>query len=161
MSLEASLEELAVQGYTIVRGALCGPQGEVEATRRAVASMSDEARRLLDHGGAPAEEEVARTTGTQTGNLRNAHAIVGKHPHVGDRHEFYLNQDDPGEAVRIVRAVLSMGRGDARVSLPTTATSASPCRRAGGTRPRGSRSTSTARTTRCCPSPAAPIFRWP
>ena len=58
MSLEASLEELAGQGYTIVRGALTGP--EVEATRQAVTELLD------------AEEEVARTTGTQTDNLRNA-----------------------------------------------------------------------------------------
>ena len=102
MSLEASLEELAGRGYTIVSDALSGP--EVEATRQAVTELLD------------AEEEVARTTGTQTDNLRNAHAIVGKHPHF---HEFYLNPP----VMRIVRAVLGEGAmlydGNIRVPMPT------------------------------------------
>ena len=102
MSLEASLEELAGQGYTIIEGALSSD--EVEATRRAVIELLD------------AEEEVVRTTGTQTDNLRNAHAIVGKHPHF---HEFYLNPP----VMRIVRAVLGeqamLYDGNIRVPMPT------------------------------------------
>jgi ectoine hydroxylase-related dioxygenase (phytanoyl-CoA dioxygenase family) len=102
MTLDARLAELAERGYTIVPGAL--PAAEVAATRRAV-------RELLD-----AEEPVARTTGTQTDNLRNAHAIVGKHPHF---YEFYLNPP----VMDIVRAVLGDGAllydGNIRVPMPT------------------------------------------
>ncbi|MCY3763303.1 MAG: phytanoyl-CoA dioxygenase family protein [Gemmatimonadetes bacterium] len=102
MNLQSHLDELAGQGYTTVRGALS--PGEVEATRRAVIELLD------------AEEEVARTTGTQTDNLRNAHAIVGKHPHF---HEFYLNPP----VMRIVRALLGEGAmlydGNIRVPMPT------------------------------------------
>ena len=102
MNLDARLAELAERGYTVVPGALS--QDEVAATRRA-------ARELLD-----AEEEVARSTGTQTGNLRNSHAIVGKHPHF---HEFYLNPP----VMRIVRAVLGedalLYDGNLRVPMPT------------------------------------------
>ena len=102
MSLEARLAELAARGYTIVPDALSA--AEVAATRRAV-------RELLD-----AEEPVARSTGTQTDNLRNAHAIVGKHPHF---YEFYLNPP----VMDIVRAVLGDGAllydGNIRVPMPT------------------------------------------
>ena len=102
MNREARLTELAEQGYTIVGDALSGQ--EVAATRRAVIELLD------------AEEEVARTTGTQTDNLRNAHAIVGKHPHF---YEFYLN----APVMRIVRAVLGDGAllydGNIRVPMPT------------------------------------------
>ena len=102
MSLDARLAELSEQGYTVVPGALSA--AEVAATRRA-------ARELLD-----AEQEVARTTGTQTDNLRNCHAIVGKHPHF---YEFYLNP----RVMRIVRAVLGEGAllydGNLRVPMPT------------------------------------------
>ena len=102
MSLDARLAELAERGYTIVPDALSA--AETAATRRAV-------RELLD-----AEEPVARSTGTQTDNLRNAHAIVGKHPHF---HEFYLNPP----VMDIVRAVLGDGAllydGNIRVPMPT------------------------------------------
>ena len=102
MNLNGHLRELAEQGYTIVRNALSDRQ--VEATRRAVIEVLD------------AEAEVARATGTQTDNLRNAHAIVGKHPHF---HEFYLNPP----VMRVVRAVLGhdarMYDGNIRVPMPT------------------------------------------
>ncbi len=102
MSLEARLAELTERGYTVVPGALS--EEAAAATRRA-------ARELLD-----AEEEVARSTGTQTDNLRNSHAIVGKHPHF---YEFYLNPP----VMRIVRAVLGddalLYDGNLRVPMPT------------------------------------------
>ena len=133
MNLDARLAELAERGYTVVPGALS--QDEVAATRRA-------ARELLD-----AEEEVARSTGTQTGNLRNSHAIVGKHPHF---HEFYLNPP----VMRIVRAVLGedalLYDGNLRVPMPTGQRDAA----------KGSRCTSTARTTRWCRSWAARTIPW-
>ena len=102
MNPDAPLTELAERGYTIVRDALS--REEVAATRRAAIELLD------------AEEVVARTTGTQTDNLRNAHAIVGKHPHF---YEFYLNPP----VMRIVRAVLGEGAllydGNIRVPMPT------------------------------------------
>lgn len=64
MNLDAHLGELAERGYTVVPGALS--EEEVAATRRAACELLD------------AEEEVARNSGTQTDNLRNSHAIVGK-----------------------------------------------------------------------------------
>ena len=102
MNLDARLAELAKRGYTVVPGALS--QEEVAVTRRAAGELLD------------AEEEVARGTGTQTDNLRNSHAIVGKHPHF---YEFYLNQP----VMRIVRAVLGedalLYDGNLRVPMPT------------------------------------------
>ena len=74
MNLDAHLSELEQDGYTIIPDAL-SPE-EVAATRRAV-------QELLD-----VEHAVAHTTGTQTDNLRKAHAIVGKHPHF---YKFFLN----------------------------------------------------------------------
>ena len=102
MKLDHHLGELAQNGYTILPGALSPPP--VESTRRAVIELLD------------AEAAVARTTGTQTDNLRNAHAIVGKHPHF---YEFYLNPP----VMRIVRAVLGddaiLYDGNIRVPMPT------------------------------------------
>lgn len=100
--LSRHLSELAEQGFTIVADAL-GAQ-ELEATRQAAIGLLD------------AEEEVARSTSTQTVNLRSAHAIVGKHPHF---YEFYLNLP----VMQIVRAVLGDGAmlydGNIRVPMPT------------------------------------------
>ena len=102
MKLDHHLGELAQNGYTILPGALSA--NAVESTRRAVIELLD------------AEAAVARTTGTQTDNLRNAHAIVGKHPHF---YEFYLNPP----VMRIVRAVLGddaiLYDGNIRVPMPT------------------------------------------
>ena len=102
MNLDHHLGELAQNGYTILPAALSPPA--VESTRRAVIELLD------------AEAAVARTTGTQTDNLRNAHAIVGKHPHF---YEFYLNPP----VMRIVRAVLGddaiLYDGNIRVPMPT------------------------------------------
>ena len=88
MNLKAHLSELKEQGYTILRDALSAQQ--MEATRRAVIELLD------------AEAAVAHTTGTQTDNLRNAHTIVGKHPHF---YEFYLN----APVMQVVRTVLGDG----------------------------------------------------
>jgi hypothetical protein len=74
VSLDDHLSELEQDGYTIIPAAL-SPE-DVDASRHAV-------QELLD-----AEDAVAHTTGTQTDNLRNAHAIVGKHSHV---YGFFLN----------------------------------------------------------------------
>ena len=102
MNLKRHLGELAEQGYTILPDALSA--SHVDATRRAVIELLD------------AEAAVARTTGTQTDNLRNAHTIVGKHPHF---YEFYLN----APVMRVVRAVLGDGAmlydGNIRVPMPT------------------------------------------
>ena len=102
MKLDHHLGELAQNGYTILPGALSA--NAVESTRRAVIELLD------------AEAAVARTTGTQTDNLRNAHAIVGKHPHF---YEFYLNPP----VMHIVRAVLGddaiLYDGNIRVPMPT------------------------------------------
>ena len=102
MNLSLHLRQLEQDGYTIVRGALNGQ--EIESTRRAVIEVLD------------AEAEVARTTHTQTDNLRNAHAIVGKHPHF---YEFYLNPP----VMDIVGAVLGedamLYDGNIRVPMPT------------------------------------------
>ena len=102
MNLSQHLRQLEQDGYTIVRGALNAQ--EVESTRRAVIEVLD------------AEAEVARTTHTQTDNLRNAHAIVGKHPHF---YEFYLNPP----VMDIVAAVLGedamLYDGNIRVPMPT------------------------------------------
>ena len=102
MSLDDHLSELEQDGYTIIPAAL-SPE-DVDASRRAV-------QELLD-----AEDAVARTTGTQTDNLRNAHAIVGKHAHF---YEFFLNPP----VMQIVRAVLGddalMYDANIRVPMPT------------------------------------------
>ena len=102
MNHEIHITDLRDQGYTIVRNALSGTQ--VEETRRAVKELLNE------------EEDVARSTGTQTDNLRNAHAIVGKHPHF---YEFYLNRP----VIQIVRSVLGADAmlydGNIRVPMPT------------------------------------------
>ena len=104
MNLDDHLRELERDGYTIIPDAL--PSEEVVASRRAV-------QELLD-----AEQAVARTTGTQTENLRNAHAIVGKHPHF---YEFFLNPP----VMQIVRAVLGddalLYDANIRVPMPTGA----------------------------------------
>ena len=102
MKLDHHLRQLAQNGYTILRDTLNAQ--EVESTRRAVIELLD------------AEADVARTTGTQTDNLRNAHAIVGKHPHF---YEFYLNPP----VMQIVRSVLGADAmlydGNIRVPMPT------------------------------------------
>ena len=102
MSLKGHLSELEEEGYTIFPDALSAPQ--VNATRRAVIELLD------------AEADAARSTGTQTDNLRNAHAIVGKHPHF---YEFYLNTP----VMRVVRSVLGddalLYDGNIRVPMPT------------------------------------------
>jgi len=102
VSLDDHLSELEQDGYTIIPAAL-SPE-DVDASRRAV-------QELLD-----AEDAVARTTGTQTDNLRNAHAIVGKHAHF---YEFFLNPP----VMQIVRAVLGddalMYDANIRVPMPT------------------------------------------
>lgn len=102
MDHQHHIKDLCDQGYTIVRNALSGTQ--VKETRRAVKELLDE------------EEGVARSTGTQTDNLRNAHAIVGKHPHF---YEFYLNRP----VIQIVRSVLGedamLYDGNIRVPMPT------------------------------------------
>ena len=68
------VDKLERDGYTVIPEALSAE--EVETTKRAVQELLDD------------EESIARVTGTQTDNLRNAHAIVGKHPHF---YEFFLN----------------------------------------------------------------------
>ena len=102
MTLEKHLRELGGEGFTIIPDALSAEQ--IEATRSATVELLDE------------EAEVALTTGTQTPNLRNAHAIVGKHPHF---YEFYLNEP----VMRVVRAVLGedamLYDGNIRVPMPT------------------------------------------
>lgn len=102
MSLDDHLSELEQDGYTIIPAAL-SPE-DVDASRRAV-------QELLD-----AEDAVARTTGTQTDNLRNAHAIVGKHSRF---YEFFLNPP----VMQTVRAVLGddalMYDANIRVPMPT------------------------------------------
>jgi ectoine hydroxylase-related dioxygenase (phytanoyl-CoA dioxygenase family) len=102
VSLDDHLSELEQDGYTIIPAALSSE--DVDASRRAV-------QELLD-----AEDAVARTTGTQTDNLRNAHAIVGKHAHF---YEFFLNPP----VMQIVRAVLGddalMYDANIRVPMPT------------------------------------------
>ncbi len=102
MNLDHHLHQLAQDGYTIVRDALNAR--EVESTRLAVTELLD------------SEAEVARTTQTQTDNLRNAHAIVGKHPHF---YEFYLNPP----VMQIVRSILGddamLYDGNIRVPMPT------------------------------------------
>ena len=100
--LDHCLSRLAQDGYIILRGAL--KAHEVESTRQAVIELLD------------SEAEVARTTNTQTDNLRNAHSIVGKHPHF---YEFYLNPP----VMQIVRSVLGddamLYDGNLRVPMPT------------------------------------------
>ena len=95
-------EKLAQNGYTVIPNVLSAK--EVEATKLAV-------QELLD-----AEERVARSTGTQTNNLRNAHAIAGKHPHF---YEFFLNPP----VIELVRSVLGddamMYDANIRVPMPT------------------------------------------
>lgn len=102
MTANAHIDKLEQDGYTIIPEAL-SPE-EVAATRHAV-------EQLLN-----AEETIARTTGTQTDNLRNAHAIVGKHPHF---YEFFLNPP----VMNIVRSVLGedarMYDANVRVPMPT------------------------------------------
>ena len=62
------------------------------------------------------EEAVARGTGTQTDNLRNAHVIVGKHPHF---YEFFLNPP----VVEVLYAILGhdafLYDANIRVPMPT------------------------------------------
>ena len=82
MNVDRNFQELEGNGYTILPDALSSQ--EVVATRQAVEELLD------------TEETVARGTGTQTDNLRNAHAIVGKHPHF---YEFFLNSP----VMRVVR----------------------------------------------------------
>ena len=84
-AVSAHIDKLVKDGYTVIPDALSGE--EVETTELAV-------QELLD-----TEAHVARSTGTQTDNLRNAHAIVGKHPHF---YEFFLNPP----VMVLVRSVL-------------------------------------------------------
>jgi len=102
VNAEMNFQELERNGYTILPDAL-SPQ-EVVTTRQAVEELLD------------TEETVARGTGTQTDNLRNAHAIVGKHPHF---YEFFLNSP----VMRVVRGVLGedarMYDANIRVPMPT------------------------------------------
>ncbi len=100
--MEPHLQQLQDDGFTVLPDVLTADQ--VAATRQAV-------QELLD-----AEEAVARRTGTQTDNLRNAHAIVGKHPHF---HEFFLCPP----VMDVVRHVLGddarMYDANVRVPMPT------------------------------------------
>ena len=64
MTLDARKQELERDGYTIISDALT--PSEVVGAQRAVEELL------------AVEETVARTTGTQTDNLRNSHAILGK-----------------------------------------------------------------------------------
>ncbi len=93
------LEEL---GYAIISNALSAD---------AVTAARDAVKEILDR-----EAEVARGTGTQTDNLRNAHVIVGKHPHF---YEFFLNPP----VMEIVREVLGFDAylydANIRVPMPT------------------------------------------
>ena len=102
MNVDTHVEELERDGYTIIPDALC--QEEMVSTRCAVEELL------------AAEEAVARTTGTQTDNLRNSHAIVGKQPKL---YEFFLNPP----VMQVVRAVLGedarMYDANIRVPMPT------------------------------------------
>ncbi len=96
------VEQLEEQGYTVIPDALSAD--EVVTARNAV-------EELLDR-----EEAVARGTGTQTDNLRNAHVIVGKHPHF---YEFFLNPP----VVAVLYAILGhdafLYDANIRVPMPT------------------------------------------
>ena len=102
MSDDIHLEQLERDGYTIIPAVL-SPE-EVRVAREAVVELLD------------AEEQVARGTGTQPDNLRNAHAIVGKHPQF---YEFFLNPP----VMKVVRTVLGddvrLYDANLRVPMPT------------------------------------------
>jgi ectoine hydroxylase-related dioxygenase (phytanoyl-CoA dioxygenase family) len=99
---QEQVQQLEELGYTIISNALSA--GEVAEARDAVEEVLDR------------EEEIARSTGTQTDNLRNAHVISGKHPHF---YEFFLNPP----VIEIVRDVLgpdaSLYDANIRVPMPT------------------------------------------
>lgn len=100
--LQERTKQLGELGYTIVSKALSAEA--VVAARAAVVDVLEQ------------EEEVARRTGTQTDNLRNAHVIVGKHPQF---HEFFLNPP----VMAVVNEVLGddafLYDGNIRVPMPT------------------------------------------
>jgi len=98
----AHFDKLVQDGYTVIPNALSTE--EVETTKLAV-------QELLD-----AEERVARSTGTQTVNLRNAHAIVGKHPHF---YEFFLNPPVMAFVRSVLGADAMMYDANIRVPMPT------------------------------------------
>ena len=100
--MQPFVNQLEESGFAIIPDALAA--GEVAAARNAVEEIL--AR----------EESVARGTGTQTENLRNAHVIVGKHPHF---YEFFLNPP----VVEVVRSILGYDAflydANIRVPMPT------------------------------------------
>jgi ectoine hydroxylase-related dioxygenase (phytanoyl-CoA dioxygenase family) len=100
--LQERTKQLKELGYTIVSNALSAEA--VVAARAAVVEVLEQ------------EDEVARRTGTQTDNLRNAHVIVGKHPLF---HEFFLNPP----VMAVVNEVLGddafLYDGNIRVPMPT------------------------------------------
>ena len=104
MNVDTHLQELVRDGFTVITNALTAP--EIETTRHAVGELLE------------TEAEVSRGTGTQTDNLRNAHAIVGKHPHF---YEFFLNRP----VMQVVRSVLGddaiLYDANLRVPMPTGA----------------------------------------
>ena len=100
--LQEQTKQLEEVGYTVVSNAL-SPES-VAATQGAVVDLLEQ------------EAEVARCTGTQTDNLRNAHVIVGKHPHFYD---FFLNPP----VMAVVNAMLGddafLYDANIRVPMPT------------------------------------------
>ncbi len=101
-ALQEQTKQLEERGYTIVPNALSADA--VVAARDAVVELLEQ------------EEEVARRTGTQTDNLRNAHVIVGKHPVF---HEFFLNPPVTGIVREMLGADAFLYDANIRVPMPT------------------------------------------